>query len=63
MESQEEIEKTFNDFFFDLLEEPQEDRDRAMEVITSNIPAIVSQDKNDLLMRKVDMEELEEAIH
>jgi hypothetical protein len=63
VETQLEIEQTLNTFFNDLLEEPNLNRDRAIEHITQHVPSLVTWEKNNLLMSLVEMKELEEEVN
>jgi len=58
----EDIEKELNKYFKNLLEEPKVDRARAIREITNNIPPILNQDHNRMLLRKVMMQEVEEVV-
>lgn len=62
VETQTELEGELNTFFQELLEEQAPDRGGAIYKVTQHIPALVSQEHNDLLMRPVEMQELEEVI-
>jgi len=58
----EDIANDLNDYFSDLLKEPSIDRVRAIREITNNIHVIFNQDHNKMLLRKITMRGVEEAI-
>ena len=62
-EDQKEIEKTLTDFYSNLLEDQGENREEASAEVIRNIPKLVSADQNKLLLKPVDMKELEEAVN
>ena len=44
------------------MEEPKLDKNTTMEEILENIPTLVTQEKNKLLLQPIEMDELEEAL-
>ena len=62
VEEQKELEETLNSFYADLLEEPAVDRRQAQSEIYSHIPRIITQEHNQILMRPVELPELEEVV-
>ena len=62
VEKQKEIEETLNSYYADLLEEPNVDRRQAQSEIFRHIPRIITQEHNQILMRPVEMPELEEVV-
>lgn len=51
-----------NEYFNNLLKEPRIDKTREIKEITHNIPVILNQDHNKMLLREVTMQEVEEVI-
>jgi hypothetical protein len=56
-----DMEQELISFFQNLLTEPQPDRTAAITKITQNIPCLISEDQNSLLLRTISLEEVEEA--
>jgi len=57
------IESEFLNYFKQAHQEPNIDRLPVMESILSNIPKSISEEHNQLLLRPVDLQEVEEAVH
>ena len=57
-----ETEYSLTNHFMHLMEEPYMETNTAMEEILENIPTLVIQEKNKLLLRPIEMVEFEEAI-
>ena len=62
METREEIETTLNLHFTNTLFEPRQDRRENIEQITRLIPSLVTHEQNDLLIKPITLNEVEEAI-
>ena len=58
----EEIEGELCHFFQDIMKEPNRDRRRDINRIRQHIHSLVSRDHNNLLMKQVTLEEVEEGI-
>lgn len=58
----EDIVSELNEYFNNLLKEPRIDKTREIKEITHNIPVILNQDHNKMLLREVTMQEVEEVI-
>jgi len=62
VESQSEIEETPNEYFQDLLEEPDVHQGTAREEVLRHILAVINEVQNSLLLQPIEMPELEEAM-
>ena len=60
--SQEELETELTNYFNSLLKEPRNDQDQDIKKITKNIPKILTEDHNKMLIRKVSLQEVEDMI-
>lgn len=63
MEDHQDIEGELCNYFHDVLSEPYGDRSEAIIQITRNIPQLITPTINKLLMRTVEMSEVEEAVN
>ena len=61
VESQEELERTVNSLFSTLLEEPDEDRAASQRELIKHIPEVIMEEHNILLIKPIEMEEVEEV--
>ena len=61
-ESYEDMERTVNSFFSNLLEELDEDREASQREFLRHIPQVIMEEHNLLLMKPIEMEEVEEAV-
>ena len=61
-ETQEDLEHTLNTFFANILEEPDWDRVEAQREVMRHIPKVITEEHNFMLMKPIDMEEVEAAI-
>jgi len=62
VETHEEIEEELLNHFQQTHQEQKEDRRQAIRKITSNIPKIITEEQNDLLMRPIHPQEVDEAM-
>ena len=62
LETQEELERTVNSFFSIVLEELDEDRAASQREVIRHIPQVITKDHNLLLVKPIEMEEVEEAV-
>ena len=60
--SQEELETELNHYFKSLLKEPRNDQDREIKKNTKNIPKILMEDHNKMLLSKVSIQEVEDVV-
>lgn len=63
IENQTGIESEFLTYFKQAHQEPNIDRLPAMDYILRNIPKLISEEHNQLLLRPVDLQEVEEVVH
>jgi len=63
VEEYEEIEGELPNYFRQMHSEPNIDRSRAIGKITRNIPKIISEEHNQLLLKPVDLQEVELVVH
>lgn len=63
IENQTGIQSEFLDYFKQAHQEPNIDRLPAMDSILSNIPKLILEEHNQLILRPVDLQEVEEAMH
>ena len=61
-ETQEELELTLNNFYADLLEEPDHDRSEAHTKVLRHIPKVITNEHNFMLMKPIEMEEVEVVV-
>jgi len=61
LEAHGEIERKLTTYFGELLTEPPVDRERAMKEITNNIPRLITEEQNTILMQSISYEEVTEA--
>eukprot|EP00253_Pinus_taeda_P008135 PITA_08135 len=61
LETQEDIEKEFLNYFKEMCQEPNINRDEAINNITRNIPRLVSEEQNTLLLKPISLQEVESA--
>eukprot|EP00253_Pinus_taeda_P029178 PITA_29178 len=61
VETREEIESALLNYFKQMHREPNVDRSQAIEKITRNIPKLISEEHNQLLLKPVDLQEVELA--
>ncbi|MCY6524953.1 hypothetical protein, partial [Actinobacillus pleuropneumoniae] len=61
VEMHEEIEKEFLQHFNQVLQEPEGDRRQAIERITNNVPKIITEEHNNLLLRPIQLQEVDDA--
>eukprot|EP00253_Pinus_taeda_P012157 PITA_12157 len=61
LETQEDIEKEFLHYFKEMSQEPNLNRDEAINNITRNIPRLVSEEQNSLLLKPIRVQEVESA--
>lgn len=62
MEKHEDIEEEFINHFKKVHQEPQIDRMQVIEKITKNIPKIITEEHNQLLLRSVSLQEVENVV-
>jgi len=62
VETHEEIESELLNYFKQAHHKPHIDRSLAIEKITRNIPKIISEEHNELLLRPIDLQEVEAAV-
>jgi len=62
LEDHQEIEGELRNYFQEVLSDPGEDRDEAIRQITQHIPQLISPAVNKILMRTVELREVEEAV-
>eukprot|EP00253_Pinus_taeda_P009857 PITA_09857 len=62
VENHEEIESTLVNYFKQMHQEPNCDRTQAIEEITRNIPKLISEEHNQMLLRLIDIQEVEHAV-
>jgi len=62
VEKHEEIEKEFLNHFNQVLQEPEGDRRQAIERITNNVPRIIREEHNEILLCPIQPEEVDEAM-
>lgn len=62
VEKDEEIEKELLNYFKQMHREPNSDRSQAIEKITQNIPKLISDEHNQMLLKPVDLPEVEFAV-
>ena len=60
LETRKEIKASINIYFLDILRDPRKDRRQDIEKITRLIPYLVSNDQNELLMKPITLNEVEE---
>lgn len=63
VEKHEEIELKLLNYFKQAHQEPQVDRMQAIGKITENIPKLVTEEHNQLLLRPVNLQEVENVVH
>ena len=56
------MEITLNSYFAKLLEEPNWDRDASQREVLSHIPQVITEDHNLLLLKPIDLEEVEDVV-
>eukprot|EP00253_Pinus_taeda_P029733 PITA_29733 len=59
----EEIELKLLNYFKQTHQEPQVDRMQAIGKITKNIPKVITEEHNQLLLRPIDLQEVENVVH
>lgn len=59
MEKHEEIETTLLNYFKWMHREPSGDQSQAIEKITQNIPKLISKEHNKMLLKPVELQEVE----
>eukprot|EP00253_Pinus_taeda_P021095 PITA_21095 len=62
LERHEEIEAKLRNHFNQILQEPEGDRRTTIEKITNNVPRIVKEEHNELLLRPITPQEVDEAM-
>ena len=55
VETQIELEKTLNEWYADLLEEPDINRRESQEQVLNHIPKVIMDDHNIMLMKPINM--------
>eukprot|EP00253_Pinus_taeda_P035588 PITA_35588 len=63
IETHEGIEKEFYNYFKTMNQEPNINRNEAIEKITSHIPRLINEDHNTLLLKPISLQEVEEAVN
>ena len=63
IETHREIEEELNHYFAEILNEDHHDRDREIAQITRLIPTSVTREDNEMLVKLVSMQEVEEAVN
>ena len=63
IEDQIGIESEFLNYFKQAHQEPDIDQLSAIESILSNIPKLISEEHNQLLLKPVDLQEVETSVH
>lgn len=62
-ETHEEIEREFVNYFKKAHQEPQINRSNAIEKITRHIPKLIIEEHNQLLLRPIELQEVEAAVY
>ena len=62
VETQEELELTLNDFFTDLLEELDYNQNESQMKVLQNIPRVITNERNFMIMKPIKMEEVKEVV-
>ena len=62
LEVHEDVEHEFKDYFQDILCEPPGDRNQAIHSVTQHIPKIITAKHNNMLLRPVTLQEVEEEM-
>lgn len=62
VEKHEEIESALLNYFKQMHREPNGDRSQAIEKITQNIPKLISEEHNQMILKPVDLQEVELAV-
>ena len=62
MEAREEIEDILNAHFSDILTDPGRNRLEEIEVITQRIPSMVSKEQDQLLMKTITHQEVQDVV-
>ena len=63
IETRREIEEELNHYFVEILNEDIHDRERDIAQITRLIPPSVTREDNEMLVKLVTLQELEEAVN
>jgi len=63
LEDHRDIEGELRNYFQDVLSEPEVDRNSAIDRITRNVPHLITPDINEILMKPVEISEVEDAIN
>lgn len=63
LEDHRDIEGELRNYFQDVLSEPEVDRNPAIDRITQNVPHLITPDINEILMKPVEISEVEDAIN
>ena len=63
VEKHEEIELELLNYFKQAHQEPQADRTQAIEKIIRNIPKFITEEHNQLLLKPINLKEVENAVH
>ena len=63
VEEHDEIEQEFTRYFRQVHQEPQKDRRPAIEKITRNVPKIITEEHNKLLLHPILQQEVDTAMH
>ena len=61
-EPQEDLEQSLNSFFSNLLEEPDEDKSTSQREVLRHIPQVITEEHNLLLLKPIEMDEVEEVV-
>ena len=62
METRDEIKTTLNQHFLDIMSDPKQNRHEYIEKITRLIPPLVTNEQNQVLMKSITLNEVEEAV-
>ena len=62
LEVHEDVEHEFKEYFQDILREPPGDRNQAIHSVTQHIPKIITAEHNNMLLRPVTLQEVEEVM-
>ena len=62
VETQEELELTLNDFFIDLLEDPDHNRYEAQTKVLQHILRVKTDEHNFMLIKPIEMDEVEAVV-
>ena len=62
LEDHADIEKELKGYFNTILQEPEGDRNQAIQIVTQHIPKIITDDHNTMLLKPITLQEVEQAM-